>query len=191
MEQLKRKEILYLNLNTKVAILSQQHSDSEKPLSDIAAAEIAKIFRNNTIYVEAHFNTSETKSEISSIIIKHSKGIDEERLPTLEEAMVLLNIRNKLFSEHNKLLQFKNGAGEGKNKEIESMIIERIDPDTGEREQLSKEDIKKLEELWEFVEENFFDEDFLNNMWIIDDDIEEILKRLKRKTTRDSFWEDN
>ena len=96
MEQLKRKEILYLNLNTKVAILSQQHSDCEKPLSDIAA-EIAKIFGNNTIYVEAHFNISETKSEISSMIIKHSNGTDEERSPTLEETKGLLNIRNKLF----------------------------------------------------------------------------------------------
>jgi len=100
MEQLKRKEILYLNLNTEVAILSQQHSDYEKPLSDIAAAEIAKIFRNNTIYVEAHFNISETKSEISSMIIKNSNGTDEERQPTLEETKGLINIRNKLFGEH-------------------------------------------------------------------------------------------
>ena len=96
MEQLKRKEILYLNLNTKVAILSQ-HSDYEKPLSDISAAEIAKIFGNNTIYVEARFNISETKSEIRSMIIKHSNGTDEERPPTLEETKGLLNIRNKLF----------------------------------------------------------------------------------------------
>jgi len=114
MEQLKRKEILYLNLNTKVAILSQQHSDYEKPLSDIAAAEIAKIFGKNNIYVEAHFNISETKSEISSMIIKHSNGTDEERPPTLEETKGLLNIRNKLFGEHNKLLLFKNSAGEDK-----------------------------------------------------------------------------
>jgi len=78
--------------------------------------------------------------------------------------------------EHNKLLLFKNSAGDDKNKKIESIIIEYIDPDTGEREQLSTEDIKNLEELLEFVEENFFDED----IWIIDD-IEKILKRLKRK----------
>jgi len=70
----------------------------------------------------------------------------------------------------------KNSAGEDKNKKTESIIIEYIDPDTGEREQLSTEDIKNLEELLEFVEENFFDED----IWIIDD-TEKILKRLKRK----------
>jgi len=76
----------------------------------------------------------------------------------------------------NKLLLFKNSAGEDKNKKIESITIEYIDPDTGEREQLSAEDIKNLKELLKFVEENFFDED----IWIIDD-IEKILKRLKRK----------
>jgi len=70
----------------------------------------------------------------------------------------------------------KNSAGEDKNKKTESIIIEYIDPDTGEREQLSTEDIKNLEELLEFVEEIFFDED----IWIIDD-TEKILKRLKRK----------
>ena len=69
-----------------------------------------------------------------------------------------------------------NAAGEDKNKKIESITIEYIDPDTGEREQLSAEDIKNLKKLLKFVEENFFDED----IWIIDD-IEKILKRLKRK----------
>jgi len=47
--------------------------------------------------VEARFNISETKSEIGSMIIKHSNGTDEERPPTLEETKGLLNIRNKLF----------------------------------------------------------------------------------------------
>ncbi|MGC8587059.1 MAG: hypothetical protein ACP5K9_02090 [Candidatus Micrarchaeia archaeon] len=179
MENIKRKESLDLNLDSKFAVLSDQNNaqyDQGKPLSDKSIEKIAKTFGKGISHIEADFDVSEAKSAISSITIRYRDGKKEKRTPSMEEIQKLTDLRNEIFKEKKKLLQVnKKGVQQGQ-LPYENWTGESINLVTGERRKLTPEEINMLKNL-----ERWLNEEWTDDPWIINDEIEEIFKNLRRK----------